>query len=902
MPLAYSNMRDKLRQKVDRRAINIERQLVSRNPTANANLVSTGDPYSTNSIHKVALSREPSIIAGRIVEVIEYAKSYKVVLDRGAGEIICCALQNTSSETMGARTLTSYVPGTFVVVLLPPHAAWGFIVGAMPGWMVAGKDAMSDYISQGSNVGLHVDAVSNFPFSLNDNGGIVDFSAGGAFDHVADGDWGAVTDTGGMVFLDSFMAFMRIDEETGIFLFYDNQRARLSGHNLQIRSGIHEANYDDDQWELDYWEGHTTGSNFERMGSFDESKVSRENDVDDYQLSKPWYSRYEPTQDDQQAIFRLRTFRGYFGQGDMKTLCIPPVSASGVQQYSKQEKFPGVAEENWATDGMISIRSAKGLIIAKRAVLPNPKQMFVAEDVNGDKVDDTNDNYRFRGTQSTLPLPNHKVGDMTDAMTQPSLVRAAAFRDMYMLDTQHKNLLGLRYHKLDWYVPNESDYSFSSQMASGISDYSTLANNQWLTPPDPIQLTVDSRYNNGNAVKYWPTDSYLAFLEDGSMNQADGFGSEIRMVDGSIVISCPGDIFMLAGRSIHEWAGWDVSVRGNNCVDIVANKCDVRIKAENTVFVLGGNSGKCGGVLVESRSPGIKFACTPSGDDISEQVGGILLRAKNSAVVTFAAQIELILSQSGDATQGIPSAIVLQAHDGLITTESKHFFRFLHQSAQDVFTDSNCSICGVNEYWCSSALINSKLRVANNVFVDGCLLVYDDTTVGGHVAAVSLDTLTDFSTLMTAASEMSTRQSQLSTWASSACSDMRQFESQTDATKVEFYFRSSEQQQTENFVLFETKWQQEARVKGMSVQKWTENPVMGSDCFSGLTKYSYPPPGKGSWVDNQSLYTQDQTLFNVNTNLAEDWGAAYEYPTPTYSEPTKQVFDGNFLIIKNPCS
>ena len=899
MPPVFKNsILDRLQPKQDRRAIHSERRMTTEAPSSTSNLATTADPYASNTGHKVSLFSEPNIVIGRIAEIVEYGRTYRVKLERGAGMILCCDMIQTSCETMGARQLNSYVPGSMVIVVWHPHALYGIILGVIPDWMVAPQDAVSDYISQGSNVGLTVDQVQSFPLNLNDAGAVVDWSAGRPFDHIADGDWGAVTDTGAMVFLDPFMTFMRVDEETGLFFFYDNQRGRLTAHNLQVRSGAHEFEAFEDQSETNSWEGYTTGMYCERMGSFSEGSRYREYTPDDYQFISPWYTRYEPEDDEQQAIFRLRVFRGYFGQGDSRMLCIPPVGASGIQTYSDELKFPGVSEDQWDTDGQISIRSAKSLIIAKRAILPNPKQLKVPEDVTGDIANCTADNYRFRGKISCLPLPDHKVGDMTDAAFKPSLVRAAAFRDMYALKEIHKDMLGLRYHKTDWYVPNESDYPFSGQMIDGIRDYSVLCSQQWLDPADPILLHVDDRYNNNSPVKYWPSDSYLAMLEDGGLLLADGFGFELRTVDGSAIMSTPGDIWMLPGRSFHAWAGWDVSVRGNNCVDIAANNCDVRIKAENRCLIMGGND-KCGGVLIESKSPGIQFTC----DADREIIGGVILRAKNSAVVTYAAQIELILS--GEVAY--PPAIVLQAHGQQIITESTNFIRFIEQSAQDVFISSGvddcppCTVCAVNEYWCDGALLCTPLRVNANVFVNGCLLVEDEVTVGGPLVGTDFQIIDDFSTLDQAATDTSDRCAYLMDWGVDAIALARELECDTDVAELEFYFRSTDQQKMSDLVLFETKWQQEARVIGMPVVAWTENPIVFNGCFTGITDYNYPPPGKAAWVTDSDWYNEDQTLYSLSTNLMTDWGPAYEYPTPTYQAPTNQPFDGNFLIIRNTC-
>src|SRR4029077_4362102 len=96
--------------------------------------------------------------------------------------------------------------------------------------------AISDMLAQGGNIGLKIDEVHNFPFTLNNKGGIIDWSAGGLYDDLPVGADGAITDTGLLNFIDSTMICLRVDEQTGLFLFYADQLTRLTGHNLELVS------------------------------------------------------------------------------------------------------------------------------------------------------------------------------------------------------------------------------------------------------------------------------------------------------------------------------------------------------------------------------------------------------------------------------------------------------------------------------------------------------------------------------------------------------------------------------------------------------------------------------------------------------------------------------------------
>jgi len=58
-----------------------------------------------------------------------------------------------------------------------------------------------------------------------------------------------VAETGLMLHMDPWWAHLRVDEETGLYLFYHDQLTRLAGHNMQIRSMLGEREELDDQNE-----------------------------------------------------------------------------------------------------------------------------------------------------------------------------------------------------------------------------------------------------------------------------------------------------------------------------------------------------------------------------------------------------------------------------------------------------------------------------------------------------------------------------------------------------------------------------------------------------------------------------------------------------------------------------
>lgn len=596
--------------RADRRALQLERAMLLENPSTRAQLASSRDSYGALSSQRTALEREPFLCMGRVGDPIAYTHFYKIRLYREGGIIPACMATQTSHEVSGAHQMNVLMPGTQVVVMWAPHMPFGIILGVVPDFMLSPLDAMGDRVVQGSRVGLQVDSYHNFAFNLVMAGGIIDWSAGRPNDQITTGEWGATTETGLMFFLDPFMMMMRVDEETGVFGFYDDQMLRVAGHNLELRSSGYERTDDDDEWEFDITESCVPGYLWEGRGAFDladQDIISTSHTTEEVQLTIPWYAETEPYSDHQQPIRRYRKFMGYLGQGYKRTLFILPEPGSadrdeaipGLQQITDETRFPGVAEEQWGLDGFISQRSAKGIILSKRILIPEPKRVKLEEDTSGD----TATNYSADGVFGMGPP--HLISDIAYPTCQPTnLLQAAAFFDLYAHVFNWRGLHPFYYHTRDIYMPDETDYWFASLMVTGNPPFSDCVSpSAGMLAPLPLMFTVDSRYGQ---IMYFPNNSYMALLDDGGVVIGDGYGSEIRMTAGNIYETAANDIYALPGRNWACWAGHDFVARANWNAHMTANNCNVFIKAQNKLMMMGGND-VCGGVLIESKAPVTQF-------------------------------------------------------------------------------------------------------------------------------------------------------------------------------------------------------------------------------------------------------------------------------------------------------
>lgn len=386
------------------------------------------DPQLTHWQSLFDQSNGCRIYWGQVVDVIPFVNAYRVCA--GARSYLwCCDSSAGSYQPFGARPVNTIPIGSFVFYIVHPQVPWwGTIIGAEPPPLQRNQFFRADYVYPGSNCGIRVDpshrmSIQGVPGAA----GIVNWSAGRPVDQTTIGEWGKFTETGMGVYLDPFLGYMRVNEATGLFLFYHDSLARLAGYNLQIRSCVNEREDLDDEGEISQRQGSALYF-WELYGAFlNEIAVNRNYTVDQVQGKNPEFSTIEPAFDDQQPFFRLDKAEGYLGQGGRRSLCLPsaagirgdtegggfpaisghPISADDLggserqinrisgtlNRYSSQNVFSGVFEESLSVAGAWGVRSAKRIILAKRPSIPIPKLIKRPEDTSGD----TTTNYNAAG-------------------------------------------------------------------------------------------------------------------------------------------------------------------------------------------------------------------------------------------------------------------------------------------------------------------------------------------------------------------------------------------------------------------------------------------------------------------------------------------------------------------------
>lgn len=103
--------------------------------------------------------------------------------------------------------------------------------------------------------------------------------------------------------------------------------------------------------------------------------------------------------------------------------------------------------------------------------------------------------------------------------------------------------------------------------------------------------------------KYYKSTSGFRHDPDGSLVFYDGYGSEIRMTRGNIIISPAADLILRPGRDLHAMSGRHTAVVSQKDVTVHSSLSDVYIKSQKSLHVISGIDGE-GTTTIESRGKG----------------------------------------------------------------------------------------------------------------------------------------------------------------------------------------------------------------------------------------------------------------------------------------------------------
>lgn len=847
------------------------------------------DPFAQAGNLGSELGHSARLLVGIITDSVAPAYAYRVQF--GDGHPVCLAYLAIPSATgaAGLRSTMTLPVGTRVLCVVPPWPPTAYIIGVLPNF----NAGVPDMLFLGSR--QRVDEAHFHPINMADKS-VYDACGGRFFDATTVGEVGWVAETGLRLHLDPFLVTLAVDEACGVFGFYHDQLLRIAGYNFQERTAGREYECLDDQGEYIEYEG-STPYPWENLGLWEPGEAFRTLEDEQWQKQEPWYGPMEPKDDRQQGWHRIQRYGGYLGQGGKRLIVAPPkerTSAFFTYAANADEEplqFPGLFAETIGLDGRYTLESAKGISIVKHCAILAPVRRRRPEQ-NTPDTGDCLENYRPSGKFGEEG-PEHEIQPELRTTGDSALQRAAGLLDFHAYLFNYAGIHPFHWHAKEWSVPDGSDLDYVEREIA-VPDWSCLARQFSLPAPAPYAINVDHRLQG---VAYYPTTCGIDLLDDGGVVIHGGCGEEIRMAGGHIWISAPGDIWLQSGRNVNTWAGYDAIIKAQNCIEGTATKKDVRFKAEQHFQVLAGNRGDNGGILLESRSTESQFDFSAPGS--RAKYGGIILKSKSG--VSAIGQTVYLRTTSENGTAG---PILLDADRGqaALITKSSAVRQFVQDGLYHYFGSAgDGETQGGNSFHKTGTVLGGDLETDGRIHANGSMTINGWITVtNGHIATEFADTYKNkvnglsWQSLAYARDAFAALTKKTKTDFPDAGNREKKtlddgwlqatgFGNYETLQRVEFTLRSRQEYRTTAFTLFESRWQQLARLSNTVPATWEETAIR-----STLAGSMYPYPGGSSY--DSMFCTQDLGMFDVEKGLPKSRGDAGKleevYRTAEYQAPS----------------
>ena len=283
--------------------------------------------------------------------------------------------------------------------------------------------------------------------------------------------------------------------------------------------------------------------------------------------------------------FRKKDIAGDVTTGWQTVVSIPEIATGKSDDvYSSKVRY----------DGLASVSSAKGFEIKKTLDIVSP---YPISDPSGlDSI-----------TKEVSDFPeldnNYDKKDAESLMDRTLSVHSGAAKDS-------NEFPRVAINPDIWEISSNNRTKAVDSAVKEDHSISPIGNRQYYDLPDTIDIKDP---HTGKVYKYFKSVSGMRYESDGSIVLYDGYGSEIRMTRGNIIISPASDLIMRPGRDIHTMAGRHTAIVSQKNVILHSSTQDVYIKGNKDVSFLSGINQE-GRFMVDDRGE-----------------TGVLIRSKSNA-------------------------------------------------------------------------------------------------------------------------------------------------------------------------------------------------------------------------------------------------------------------------------
>lgn len=593
----------------------IARKIIQRATAALKEVSQPSDPVIDGRSQALRTAGRTELAIGQIVR--SGAGSYDYVVNVNGTTVTCAGGMTSGGGMSGGGDVSIYCEGARVLVFLPhTGAAYGVILCALPhDTPIARKEATAaplvmPLLNDESGAGIFADSAYNAPFDNSEDVHKQLLNDGRPAD-LLPGVSGHVNWYGAGVVAHGPVAELTAGPGAKIRTSaLDDQVAITSGHYKHTHALGGLELFDD----CGYLTGEFTMSihQQERAGgvpvgtpsmSFEEGSVA----------TASTQSGMVPRAKGTVARKRASGFMGFLGNIFSFFISNPDPNAAIPETAAMECVDQGLMSMHADTSGRVHLRSASGFMLERWDRIPVPKRLKHAGDPTGDRVDMKKIPEDKGPFEFTKAHPYGRSLELRDAEAWRS-------RNDYRRMHERSQMMG----GADLFLPEEED------MVVPKDEY------------NEIESTDKENFKD-----YDKRKAFIGLEPDGSIIFRDAWGGEVVMRGGSIIVTAPKQVVIHSGKSTVIHGGDDVIVRGRNSVDISATEHDVRIKGERNVQIVGGSDDNSGGVLIESLANSDKNGYTRAGGE-ALRTAGIVLKAKDSRVFTYASVAHISASQSVD--------------------------------------------------------------------------------------------------------------------------------------------------------------------------------------------------------------------------------------------------------------
>lgn len=778
-----------------------------------------------------------TITHGTIIDAWMQLHVYLVQTELGL-PILASSTQISSLGPYGTRSYGMYPPGTRVVLLKPTTTSGWLILGAISRPVGDYSLNRPDWLLEGSACTFKDDDVHLMGIQSEIGQVMSDHNADRPVDAYP-GDMGWMNSLGVGIHSGLTHLMLRASGLSQLDFFYLDHLLRLTAYNYEARISTREENLFDDEGECNEilqvgmypWEMRGVFNPFE---DFSKQNTTEQDSI---ALGGREEALVEPKEEDQTGIYRYHHYRGFLGDIE-RVIVSTPAGSSGVNTLSSEHYDIGLSETVRHSNGLLEFRSTKGIVLEKTTFIPVPKQRKLRDDPTGDSA--ANENYKFSGIYGEGPEHKKAEFEYTGSFQLQALEMLSYLHQSYGLQSFQK-------HTEDWKVPTREETGQPGRPIDAAYTRS-IGRDAFLSLPTPFSINIDHR--EGNTANYYRSKSMVVLNDDGSVLLEDSWGSQIVMSGGNIKITCQGDLQLLPGRNLVNMAGHDAITRAKGNLELSSSDKNVRIKSEQNLHMLSGNSGN-GGLLLESRGTYTGESFSGVGDDV--RFGGVVVKSTEGPALIYGQDVYM-RSLDGD--------VILDANSGKGDIQSYAWvdMSLLGNARVDMYgtsPDSRRSPTGFNIFNGSSVMFGqsgtfatnsaSFLQIGGQMIIDGPLTCQNvGTSTGGMNGKWGPRYRSELNSAIS--DTRSFGNTYVNDLVTKPAANARMPYSEggygTEAayTSVGFSFRTDSQYDTE-FLLEESRWQQYFRQYGASTDNWEEPGVEAPDgTITG------PFPGYNTWT------------------------------------------------------